>query len=182
MLEPRGLAPYFGFTGEEVLEVCRKHGVDHGEREEWYDGYKMVYSKASNFGFEEVVCSIYSPKSVVESLLTRRCAPYWVNTETYEALKLYIQMDFNGLREDVVAMLAGTKVPLNTRTFSNDMASFTSKDDVLTLLVHLGYLSFDVEGRTVPIPNKEVSEEFANTIEALHWDGVADALKNHSSC
>ena len=83
--------------------------------------------------------SMYSPKSVVEAMLRHRFGTYWNQTETYEALKIYIQMDMDGLRESVIRMLAAKPIYVNIGTFSNDMTTFATKDDVLTLLMHLGY-------------------------------------------
>ena len=54
-------------------------------------------------------------------------------------------MDFDGLRADIVRMLSGGGVRVNTFSFQNDMRTFRSKDDVLTLLIHLGYLGYDAE-------------------------------------
>ena len=87
------------------------------------------------------ICSIYNPKSVVEAMMRHKFGTYWNQTETYEALKIYIQMDMDGLKDSVIRMLAGEEVPVNVGTFSNDMTTFATKDDVLTLLGHLGYLT-----------------------------------------
>ena len=91
---------------------------------------------------------MYSPKSVVEAMLRHKFGTYWNQTETYEALKIYIQMDMDGLKDSVVRMLASESVSINIGTFSNDMTTFATKDDVLTLLVHLGYLTYSVIDRT----------------------------------
>ena len=121
---------------------------------------------------------MYSPKSVVEAMLRHRFGTYWNQTETYEALKIYIQMDMDGLKDSVVRMLAGESVAINIGTFSNDMTTFASKDDVLTLLVHLGYLTYNVTDGTVGIPNKEVSQEYVNAISTMSWKGVTDSLES----
>ena len=92
------------------------------------------------------------------------------------ALKIYIQMDMDGLKDSVVRMLAGEAVPIHIGTFSNDMTTFATKDDVLTLLVHLGYLTYNSIDETVSIPNKEVSKEYVNAISTMNWHGVADSL------
>ena len=105
---------------------------------------------------------MYSPKSVVEAMLRHKFGTYWNQTETYEALKIYIQMDMDGLKDSVVQMLAGDAVSIHIGTFSNDMITFATKDDVLTLLVHLGYLTYNSTAETVSIPNKEVSQEYIN--------------------
>ena len=122
--------------------------------------------------------SMYSPKSVVEAMLRHKFGTYWNQTETYEALKIYIQMNMDGLKDSVVRMLAGEAVPINIGTFSNDMTTFATKDDVLTLLVHLGYLTYNSIDRTVSIPNKEVSQEYINAISTMNWSGVANAVES----
>ena len=101
---------------------------------------------------------MYSPKSVVDAMLHHQFGTYWNRTETYEALKVYIQMNMDGLKDAVVRMLAGDRVEINTGTFSNDMTTFSNKDDILTLLVHLGYLSYRYSDKTVCIPNKAVAQ------------------------
>ena len=84
---------------------------------------------------------MYSPKSVVDAMLSGLYDNYWNQPETYEALKIYIQMNFDGLKDAIVRMFAGDRVEINTGTFSNDMTMFQNRDDVLTLL--LSELSLD---------------------------------------
>ena len=122
--------------------------------------------------------SIYSPKSVVEAMLRHKFGTYWNRTETYEALKIYIQMNMDGLKDSVIQMLAGEGVRINTGTFSNDMTTFATKDDVLTLLVHLGYLTYNSETEKVTIPNKEVSQEYLNAISTMDWHEVMRSVEN----
>ena len=123
-------------------------------------------------------CSIYNPKSVVEAMMRHKFGTYWNQTETYEALKIYIQMDMGGLKDSVIKMLSGEAIPINVGTFSNDMTTFATKDDVLTLLVHLGYLTYDSVNETVRIPNKEVSQEYVNAISTMNWHGVAESVED----
>ncbi|MCL1914994.1 MAG: ATP-binding protein [Eubacteriaceae bacterium] len=175
MLNPRRFAPYFGFTEEEVALICKTCQVDMEEMRAWFDGYHMVYSPG--VGEQPKAISIYSPKSVVESALDNSFGSYWNESETYEALKAYIQMDFDGLREAIVAMLSGSSILLNPSMFANDMSNFKRKDDVLTLLVHLGYLSYDSGLGAVSIPNKEVSGVFVDSITDLEWAEVIGAIK-----
>ncbi len=131
MVDPKDLGQYFGFTREEVLEQCRLHDMDYEELEKWYDGYLIG-------GLH-----IYNPRSVVDALRWKRVKSYWTGTETYEALKIYIDMDFDGLKEAVIMMLGNGRCKVDPRKFQNDMTTFKTKDEVLTLLVHLGYLTFD---------------------------------------
>ena len=102
---------------------------------------------------------------------------YWTKTETYEALKKYIQMDMYNLKELVTRLIAGSSIEINPDKFQNDMTTFASADDVLTLLVHLGYLTYDFDTCTVHIPNQEVQKEFINCIEDGGWEPVMDAIR-----
>ena len=120
---------------------------------------------------------MYSPKSVVDAMLSGLYDNYWNQPETYEALKIYIQMNFDGLKDAIVRMFAGDRVEINTGTFSNDMTMFQTRDDVLTLLVHLGYLSYHWMDKTVSIPNKEVSQEYVNAISTMDWHEVIDSVE-----
>ncbi len=172
MTDPGDLAEYFGFTEQEVAALCDKYQMNFEEARAWYDGYDLIAHRQSG----DVHYSMYSPKSVVEAMLRHKFGTYWNQTETYEALKIYIQMDMDGLQDSVVRMLAGERVKVNTGTFSNDMTTFSCKDDVLTLLVHLGYLTYDSSSETVTIPNKEVSQEYVNAISTMNWKGVMDSV------
>lgn len=174
MTEPGDLAEFFGFTEDEVRALCETYEMNFEEAKAWYDGYGLVTH--SRFG--DRVYSMYSPKSVVEAMLRHKFGTYWNQTETYEALKIYIQMDMNGLKNAVVKMLAGECVRINTGTFTNDMTTFATKDDVLTLLVHLGYLTYDSEHETVSIPNKEVSQEYVNAISTMDWHEVIRSVEH----
>ena len=89
---------------------------------------------------------------------------YWSQTESYEALKVYIQRNENGLRDKIIQMIGGEHISVNTKKFQNDMCTFESADDVLTLLIHLGYLTYDFDTKTAWIPNAEVRQEFINSI------------------
>ncbi|MGN0246036.1 MAG: AAA family ATPase [Lachnospiraceae bacterium] len=154
-------APFVGFTEDEVKILCEKHDIDFDEMKNWYDGY--VFPNENH---------IYNPKSVVDSILRRRFSSYWTQTETYEALKMYIDMNFDGLKDAVTYMLAGEKAKINTDRFQNDMTTFCSKDDVLTLLIHLGYLAYDCEEGLAFIPNVEIRGEFRNAIEGAGWNDI----------
>jgi len=129
-------------------------------------------------GEEKICYSMYSPKSVVDVMLSGVFDNYWNQTETYEALKSYIKLNFDGLKDAIIRMLAGERVQVNIGTFSNDMTSFQGKDDVLTLLIHLGYLSYHWPDKTVTIPNKEVSQEYINAISTMDWVEVTRSVED----
>ena len=114
----------------------------------------------------------------MDALLSEEYTNYWTQTETYEALREYIDTDYDGLKEAIIQMLAGSKCKVNTRTFQNDMTTFRNKDDILTLLIHLGYLAYDSETASVYIPNTEIWEEFKNAVEGSNWKEVITLLKN----
>ena len=165
MTNQRELAEFTGFTEQEVQELCPAYDMPYEKMKQWYDGYDLK-------GIQ-----IYNPRSVVMSLLGHDFDSYWTKTETYEALKKYIQMDMYNLKELVTKLIAGSSVAINPDKFQNDMTTFASADDVLTLLVHLGYLTYDFDTRTVHIPNQEVQKEFINCIEDGGWEPVMDAIR-----
>lgn len=151
MTNPRRLSEYVGFTEEEVQELCKEYDMDFEEIKRWYDGYSFARTE-----------HVYNPNSVVKSMLDGECSNYWTSTETYESLKSYISMNFEGLKDAIIQMLAGGKCKVDTDTFENDMVSFKSRDDVLTVLVHLGYLAYDKKTKEVKIPNEEVRTAFVS--------------------
>ena len=97
---------------------------------------------------------------------------YWTETETFEALKIYIDMNFSGLRDTVVKLMAGGRQKIDTRSFVNDMTTFHSADDVLTLLVHLGYLGYDFDTKEVFIPNREIMGEYVTATRVSQWSEI----------
>lgn len=167
MTNPRQLAEYVGFTETEVRKLCEQYHMNLEEVKEWYDGYQFANLE-----------SVYSPKSVIEAVTSGICDTYWNQTETFEALRMYIDMNFEGLKEDVLSMMTGECLPVNVGSFTNDMATFHSEDDVLTLLVHLGYLGYDFHNKCVFIPNNEVRMEYANAVSVSEWGEISKALKN----
>ena len=167
MLDPGPLAEYVGFTEQEVEELCGRYQMDLAEIKNWYDGYSFPGES-----------SVYSPRSVVNAMRFRKIGNYWNQTETFEALQWYIDLNFDGLRDDVLQMMAGKKIPVNTGSFTNDMTTFRTEDDVLTLLIHLGYLGYEEQNKYVFIPNAEVQSEYASAVTVSQWGDISKALKN----
>lgn len=166
MLSPKRLAKYAGFTETEVRQLCEDYGMDFGEAKRWYDGYSF-----------KNVPSVYNPNAIMRAMQNQEFGSYWTETETYEALKIYIDMDFDGLREAILSMLGGEKCPVNTGTFQNDLTSLRSRDDVMVLLIHLGYLAYDGEAEKVYIPNEEIRQEFFLALKhSGHWE-IAKLVK-----
>lgn len=156
---------YTGFTESEVRKLCEQFDMDFTKTSHWYDGYRFRKFR-----------HIYNPRSVVAAMKFGHFSNYWTSTETYEALKIYIDMNFDGLRADIVRMLGGEHVKVNTLSFQNDMRTFKTKDDVLTLLIHLGYLGYDVNAGEAFIPNKEIWGEFENAMSVGGWAEVMRIL------
>ena len=166
MVEPRRMASYFGFTKDEVKTLAAKYRMDFGELEKWYDGYQI--------GDEP---SIFNPNSVMQAIDTGRCRSFWAATGAYETVAHYIAMNYEGLKDDVVQMLAGGRCKVNPTKFQNDMSIIGSKDDVFTVLIHLGYLSYDWRKNECYLPNKEVAGEMVNAVEANNWTNVVKAVE-----
>jgi hypothetical protein len=167
MIEPGKLAEFVGFTEDEVKSLCSEYGMSFDDTKEWYDGYSFRCER-----------SVYSPKSVVSAMLNRHFDNYWTQTETYEALKVYINMNFEGLKDCITNLLSGGSYKIDPYTFTNDMTTIHNIDNVLTLLVHLGYLAYNSEIQEVYIPNTEIEKQFISTINMLDWKEVTAALQN----
>ena len=188
MLSPMQLAPYTGFTEEEVQSLCQEYGVDFSKIKEWYDGYIVtseipvsVFPASKNTGKVRQPARayhLYSPLSVVKAVSTGHIRNYWNKTETYEALAEYIRMDFDGLKETVAELMDGMHVHVNLGTYKNDMTSFQYKDDILALLIHLGYLGYDELKEEVFIPNREILDEYKNSTLSPEWSTTFKTLQN----
>lgn len=165
MLEATNLAQYVGFTEEEVKELCKKYGKNFERVKKWYDGYLLEDYQ------------VYNPKAVVSTLLKGKFRGYWSETGSYEAIVPLINMDFDGLKTAIIEMLSGTSVKVNTTTFKNDTVSFKSRDDVLTYLIHLGYLAFNQTDQTAFIPNEEIRQELTAATESTKWNELISFQK-----
>ncbi|MCQ2336989.1 MAG: ATP-binding protein [Paludibacteraceae bacterium] len=159
MVDPYNLTEFVGFTADETKGLCEKYGMDYDECRRWYDGYSLNDIK-----------EIFNPKSVVEAMNRRKFGSYWTQTGSFDALRLYILMNFKGIKDDVITMIGGGKVEVNIRTFVNTMDSFETKDDVFTYLIHLGYLAYEipdyrteVSGKCY-IPNHEIREQWMDAV------------------
>ena len=156
---------------DDYKKHLNQHDVAFNQMQQWYDGYS----------FKDVP-HIYNPNSVVNAATYKKFISYWTKTETFESLQEYIDMNMEGLRDDIVKLIAGEDVIVDVSTFSNDMVTFHSKDDVLTLLIHLGYLAINGStnlGVIVHIPNEEIKLEFKTCVKNNNrYAGVYDLIKN----
>ena len=165
MINPGRMANVLGFTHDEVKELCHSFDMDIKKMEQWYDGYRI--GRASH---------IFNPYSVMRAIENDCYKSYWTTTGAYDSVVTYIQMNFEGLKDDVIRMLSGEHVYVNTFKFQNDMRIVNSKSDVFTVLIHLGYLAYDEDMKQCYIPNKEVGDEFLNAVEDTSWTRLVEAI------
>lgn len=160
MLHSYELAPYIGFTENEVKMLCQKYDRDFEKVKKWYDGYLL-----ENY-------EIYNPKAVVSVMLRGKFRNYWSETGSYEFIVPLINMNYDGLKNTIIEMLSGQNVKVNTLTFKNDPANIQSKDDVITYLIHLGYLGYNEKDETAFIPNEEIRHELINAVKSTNWSDL----------
>ena len=157
MVNPGLMAPYIGFTEDETKALCNRYHKDFAEVKRWYDGYLL-----ENY-------HVYNPRAVVSLMLQGTFQSYWTQTGSYESIEPLINMNFDGLRSAIIDMLSGDAVEVIPYFFQNDMVSFRDKDDVITLLIHLGYLGYNQKYKQAFIPNEEIRFEFAMAIKLNKW-------------
>ncbi len=184
IITPMQMASYTGFTEKEVRKLCEDFHMSYDEISDWYDGYNLsdaipveMREKYRTGEYDSNVLSVYNPLSVVKAVSTGIIRNYWNKTETYEALAEYIRLNLDGLKDAIALMMDGGRVKLNISTYQNDMTSFRGKDDVMVLLIHLGYLCYDIDSGEAYIPNKEIMDEFRNSTDSAEWAGTFSALK-----
>lgn len=167
VLEPGNFAPYFGFTESEVKDICTRYGMNFEEAKTWYDGY--------SFGEEK---SVYNPYSVMKAMDRKKYRSYWRKTSAAEALITYVNLGGDDLQEKLAGLIAGEEAEVYTDDFENDVETFKSDDDILTLLIHLGYLAYDEDTGLVRVPNEELREEFRRLLKKVHKERLAELVKN----
>ena len=165
MLHAGPIAPYVGFTEAEVQKLCEEYGHEFEEVKRWYDGYQIG------------TYHVYNPNAVVNLMLEGEFQSFWSGTASYEAIVPLINMDFDGLRGAVIEMLSGDHVPVDVTSFQNDTVSFANKDDVLTYLIHLGYLAYDRTFKTAFIPNEEIRQELILATKRKKWNELISFQK-----
>lgn len=162
MLDAGALASYIGFTDLEVEKLCDKYHKDFAEVKRWYDGYVLENQQ------------VYNPKAVVSVMLRGNFQSYWSQTGTYEVVVPLINMDFDGLKQAIIEMVSGSTVEVDTGTFQNDTVSFSSRDDVITYLIHLGYLAYDQRKQCAFIPNEEIRQELLAATKKTKWNELQE--------
>ena len=158
MLQADELAPYIGFTENEVKGLCEKYNRDFDKVKKWYDGYLLD-------GYQ-----VYNPKAVVSVMTKGRFRSYWSETGSYEVVVPLICMNYDGLRNAIIEMLLGSEVKVDTATFKNDPAKIQNRDDVITYLIHLGYLGYNEDSESAFVPNEEIRQELITAVRSSNWD------------
>ena len=164
MIKSKPITEYYGFTEEEVRELCKEHDMDFESAKAWYNGY-LIDGK-----------HMYNPNSVAMAMMKKDFDSYWKNTSSFASINTYITMNYAGLKDDIMTMLSGGKVPVNTETFQNDLSTVSSKDDALTALIHLGYLGYDYEEGCAFIPNYEVAKAYQAALNVGSWTEIARSI------
>ncbi len=155
MLNPGPLAEYIGFTEEEVKKLCDRYERDFHKVKKRYDGYQLGKYH------------IYNPNAVVSLMMEGEFRSYWSETDSYRIIVPLINMDFDGLKSAIIEMLAGGSVETDVTSFQNDTVNFEDKDDILTYLIHLGYLAYDQKREMAFVPNEEIREELFRYSKAI---------------
>lgn len=158
MLQADELAPYIGFTENEVKGLCEKYNRDFDKVKKWYDGYLLD-------GYQ-----VYNPKAVVSVMTKGRFRSYWSETGSYEVVVPLICMNYDGLKNAIIEMLSGSEVKVDTATFKNDPAKIQNRDDVITYLIHLGYLGYNEDSESAFVPNEEIRQELITAVRSSNWD------------
>lgn len=164
MLDSYPITKYYGFTQDEVKELCDKYEVDFESAKAWYNGYLIDGEH------------MYNPNSVARVMDRRRFDSYWKNTSSFASINTYITLNYEGLKDDVMKMLAGELVEVDPGGFQNDLSTIASKDDALTALIHLGYLGYNAEEGSAYIPNYEVKNAYYSALKTGEWKEIASAV------
>ena len=164
MLKSKPITEYYGFTEEEVRGLCKEHGMDFESAKAWYNGYLIdgIF--------------MYNPNSVAMAMMKKDFDSYWKNTSSFASINTFITMNYAGLKDDIMTMLAGGKVMVETEAFQNDLFEIHSKDDALTALIHLGYLGYDADRKSAYIPNYEVAKAFQMALKTGEWSEISRAI------
>jgi hypothetical protein len=157
MVEPRKMAHFFGFTKDEVRVLAEKYGMDFDELVKWYDGYQI--------GDE---LSIFNPNSVIMAQWDNCCSNNWWGTSSIHAFDDCISKNYDGIYDEIIKLFDGHHYIINQDHLNHyAWGDVKSKDDVLTAMIHFGYLTYDSASKKCYIPNKEVLDRLSAHINSL---------------
>ena len=158
MLNAGCLASYIGFTEDEVKALCETYKKDFTEVKRWYDGYQLGKYH------------VYNPNAVVNLMADGNFQSYWSGTASYDSIVPLINMDFDGLKTAIIEMVSGASVEVDVGSFQNDVENIVNKDDVLTYLIHMGYLAYSSVNRMTFVPNEEIRQELIRATKRKEWN------------
>lgn len=164
MIKSKPITEYYGFTEDEVRGLCKEYGMDFESTKAWYNGY-LIDGK-----------HMYNPNSVSMAMRRQEFDSYWRNTSSFASINTFITMNYAGLKDDIITMLSGGKVMVDTESFQNDLSEIYSKDDALTALIHLGYLAYDEDLLSAYIPNFEVAKAFQTALKTGSWIEISKSI------
>ena len=164
MIDSYPITQYYGFTEDEVKDLCKQYDMDFDSMKAWYNGYLI----------DDL--HMYNPNSVSMALTRHRFDSYWKNTSSFASINTFITMNYEGLKDDIMTMLSDGKVYVNPDSFQNDFSTVASKDDALTALIHLGYLGYDRDDQSAYIPNYEVKKAYQAALSTGSWKEVAKSI------
>lgn len=164
MIDSYPITRFFGFTEDEVKQLCEQFQLDMDNTKAWYNGYLIN-------GLH-----MYNPNSVSMAIERHRFDSYWKNTSSFASINTFITMNYDGLKDDIMTMLSDGMVYVNTDTFQNDFVSISSKDEALTALIHLGYLGYKIDEKNAFVPNFEVKKAYQAALCTSGWSKVADSI------
>ena len=174
MLRPVPYEKYFGFTEEEIDEIVKSPScrITRQELKDWYEGYRLN-------GID-----IYNPNSVVSAVTDGVCQSYWSGTSSNEEVVRLINMNFDGIKDDIISLIEGSSIQFSCTTFQNDMVSIKNKDDIFSLLVCLGYLGCMDDGdnyRLAYVPNREIKNALADLVKVQPWFNSMPVIERSES-
>ncbi len=164
MLKSKPITEFYGFTEDEVRDLCKEHDMDFDTAKAWYNGYLID-------GIH-----MYNPNSVAMAMSKKDFDSYWKNTSSFASINTFITLNYEGLKDDILKMLAGGMVMVDPEAFQNDLSEIHSKDDALTALIHLGYLGYDADRMSAYIPNYEVAKAFQMALKTGEWSEVSKSI------
>ena len=160
IIRPKRFAPFMGFLEEEVCRICERTQISFEKMRDWYNGYHLETMEGKSL-------PVYNPNSVMRASVDGDFQSYWSQSSAVGGAAEYINLNYAGLGEAAERLTAGLEVSYDIQEFQNDLTSFQSADDVLTLLTHLGYLTYDTERGVGWLPNYEVRTEFGRMIHRI---------------
>jgi len=145
--------------------------VNYDNLKNWYDGYRLKD--------EEKIYDIYSPYSIIKALEKKKVGNYWNESSNSNIVKKFFNIGIFKIRNAIAMLLDDKKIKIDVSTYKNDTTEFESRDDILTLFVHFGYLGYNEDEKEVYIPNKEVYKQLNECKKDENWSII---FKKYEKC